>query len=219
MIGHKALLANLVGISLVITPCFLKASPHSQERNNEERGSRRITTIYPEAIGSFSGSTTNINKEYKNYKGKEKISNDEESISYTDSSGSITFPRTYMDSTNDHESSSQKKAYVLSIDGGGIRGIIPAYVLQHLEEELNLVLKKRIRDEINRELKQSILHDELEKWNTFLPECIDIPIEARLAQVFDFMAGTSIGGIIVLGLNVPSDEDAKMARHAASKLF
>ena len=57
-------------------------------------------------------------------------------------------------------SSEQKSVKVLSVDGGGIRGIIPAIVLSELQ--------KRIGKDL---------------W-----------------QVFDLMAGTSTGGIIVLGI-------------------
>jgi patatin-like phospholipase/acyl hydrolase len=52
---------------------------------------------------------------------------------------------------------------ILSIDGGGIRGIIPARVLQYVEEVT----------------------------------------QARVADLFDFVAGTSTGGILALGLTVP----------------
>lgn len=51
---------------------------------------------------------------------------------------------------------------ILSIDGGGIRGIIPVMVLDALEK----AIQKKEGD------------------------------QARLADYFDFIAGTSIGGII-----------------------
>ncbi|MFT4314919.1 MAG: patatin-like phospholipase family protein [Wolbachia pipientis] len=50
--------------------------------------------------------------------------------------------------------------YILSVDGGGIRGIIPAMILAEIE--------KRTRK--------------------------------RIAEIFDLMAGTSTGGIVVAGL-------------------
>ncbi len=56
---------------------------------------------------------------------------------------------------------------ILSIDGGGIRGIIPALVLAEIER-----LSKR-------------------------PAC----------ELFDLIAGTSTGGIIALGVTVPSDAE------------
>ena len=50
---------------------------------------------------------------------------------------------------------------ILSIDGGGIRGIIPAIVLKEIEKETS-------RD---------------------------------TAEIFDFIAGTSTGGLLALGLS------------------
>jgi patatin-like phospholipase/acyl hydrolase len=57
---------------------------------------------------------------------------------------------------------------VLAIDGGGIRGIVPALILAWIEEHL-----------AGRQHKK------------------------RLCDVFDVMAGTSTGGLIVLGLSSP----------------
>ena len=54
---------------------------------------------------------------------------------------------------------------ILSIDGGGIRGIIPALVMATIEERTG----------------------------------------RRAAELFDFFAGTSTGGIIALALNVPNE--------------
>lgn len=61
----------------------------------------------------------------------------------------------------------RKKIRVLVIEGGGVRGIIPATILEKMEEELRAECGK----------------------------------EARIAHCFNLMAGTSTGGIIVLGLN------------------
>lgn len=55
------------------------------------------------------------------------------------------------------------KIKILSIDGGGIRGIIPAVVLQYIEAEL----KRKTKNE-----------------------------NARIADYFDLVAGTSIGGML-----------------------
>jgi uncharacterized protein len=55
---------------------------------------------------------------------------------------------------------------ILSIDGGGIRGIIPAYILSKMEEQ------------------------------TKKPLC----------EIFDLIAGTSVGGILALGLTTPNDQ-------------
>ena len=57
---------------------------------------------------------------------------------------------------------------ILSIDGGGIRGLIPALVLRHLRD--------RLRERGNRK---------------------------DFHEIFDLMAGTSTGGLIVIGLSAP----------------
>ncbi|KAF8765562.1 hypothetical protein HU200_008429 [Digitaria exilis] len=64
---------------------------------------------------------------------------------------------------------------VLSIDGGGVRGIIPATILVQLEAELRK---------------------------------LDGP-EARIADYFDVIAGTSTGGLITAMLATPPDKDKK----------
>jgi patatin-like phospholipase/acyl hydrolase len=60
---------------------------------------------------------------------------------------------------------------VLSIDGGGVRGIIPGTILAFLEEKL---------------------------------QELDGP-EARLANYFDVIAGTSTGGLVTAMLTAPND--------------
>ncbi|MGI2299016.1 patatin-like phospholipase family protein [Candidatus Cardinium hertigii] len=60
--------------------------------------------------------------------------------------------------------------YVLSVDGGGIRGIIPAIILAEIQKRLT-------------------------NFNKSLPE------------VFDLMAGTSTGGIIVAGLSKKNSQN------------
>ncbi|CAH1449492.1 unnamed protein product [Lactuca virosa] len=62
---------------------------------------------------------------------------------------------------------------VLSIDGGGIRGLIPAIILDFLENEL-----KRIDGE-----------------------------DARIADYFDVIAGTSTGGLITAMLTAPDEKE------------
>ena len=54
---------------------------------------------------------------------------------------------------------------VLSIDGGGIRGVIPATILSEIENRTH----------------------------------------ARVAELFDLVAGTSTGGILACGLTIPGD--------------
>src|SRR6056297_531383 len=59
---------------------------------------------------------------------------------------------------------------ILSIDGGGIRGYIPALVLAEVERRLNRLGKQK-----------------------------------PLGTMFDFIAGTSTGSIITLGLSAPKE--------------
>ncbi|XP_060199482.1 patatin-like protein 2 [Lycium barbarum] len=65
-----------------------------------------------------------------------------------------------------------KHVTILSIDGGGIRGIIPATVLEYLESQLQ-------------ELDGA---------------------DARLADYFDIIAGTSTGGLVTAMLTAPNKE-------------
>lgn len=66
---------------------------------------------------------------------------------------------------------------VLSIDGGGVRGIIPLTVLSYIEEHTG----------------------------------------KSVSEIFDFMAGTSTGGIITLALSVP--KDGGRPKYSASELL
>lgn len=67
---------------------------------------------------------------------------------------------------------------ILSLDGGGIRGVIEASLLAEMEEEL----------------------------------------EKPISQVFDMIVGTSTGGILALGLSVPTD-DGVSPRYRARDLL
>lgn len=62
---------------------------------------------------------------------------------------------------------------ILSIDGGGIKGIIPGIILGYLESEL---------------------------------QALDGP-EARIADYFDVIAGTSTGGLVTTMLTAPNEEN------------
>jgi patatin-like phospholipase/acyl hydrolase len=73
---------------------------------------------------------------------------------------------------------------ILSLDGGGIRGIIPGQILVTLETKLQ---------------KKSGNPD------------------ARIADYFDFFAGTSTGGILTCILLCPSATDPKKARFSAKE--
>lgn len=81
----------------------------------------------------------------------------------------------------------ENKTKILAIDGGGIRGIIPAMVLTELEKKL----KEKYGDE-----------------------------GKSISDVFDFIAGTSTGGLIALGLTAPKDIDVPSSRpkYSASDL-
>ena len=80
-----------------------------------------------------------------------------------------------------------KKARILSLDGGGIRGIIPATVLEYIGNKF------------------------IEKTNN---------PNARLADLFDFIIGTSTGGILTcfyLTPNPEKGEDQPLSKYKASK--
>src|SRR6187455_2166280 len=71
---------------------------------------------------------------------------------------------------------------ILSIDGGGIRGIVPGQILVNLERKL----KEQSGDS-----------------------------NARLADYFDFMAGTSTGGILTCIYLFPNPSDPYRPRFSA----
>ena len=71
---------------------------------------------------------------------------------------------------------------VLCIDGGGIRGLIPAVILAYIEQHMKCVLKEQL--------------------------CNDKAVDQlRIADYFDLIAGTSTGGIIALGLTKPDSSE------------
>lgn len=73
---------------------------------------------------------------------------------------------------------------ILCIDGGGIRGIVPAILLRTLEEKLQRLTKNP---------------------------------HARLSNFFDFMAGTSTGGILTCLYLTPSDSPDKFSKYSAAE--
>ncbi len=80
-----------------------------------------------------------------------------------------------------------KKVRILSIDGGGIRGILPGIVLTRIEEKLQEKLKNP---------------------------------ELRIADMFDFMAGTSTGGILSLAYLTPNKKNRpKLTAQEAVNLY
>ncbi len=80
---------------------------------------------------------------------------------------------------------------ILSLDGGGIRGILTSKVLEALEEKVN---------------------DQYAKKHGAPREK---PI--RLGEYFDMVAGTSTGGILACILLCPSDDDPTYPRFSASE--
>lgn len=80
-----------------------------------------------------------------------------------------------------------KKVRILSIDGGGIRGILPGIVLSQLEKKL----QKKVKDP-----------------------------KLRLSDMFDFMAGTSTGGILTLAYLTPNKKNRpKLTASEAVNLY
>ena len=79
---------------------------------------------------------------------------------------------------------------ILSIDGGGIRGIIPGQILVRLEEKLNNKLKEK---------------------------GIDNP-DARVADYFDLIAGTSTGGILTCAYLCPHPGDKEKSKFTAREV-
>lgn len=80
---------------------------------------------------------------------------------------------------------------MLSLDGGGIRGIITAQILTLLEDKINEQYEKRYNEKPERPL--------------------------RIAQFFNFIAGTSTGGILTCALLMPDKEDPHYPRFSAQE--
>lgn len=87
--------------------------------------------------------------------------------------------------------SEKKNTRLLSLDGGGIRGILTASILAALEDKLNENFKKMHGREPKRPL--------------------------RLAQFFDLLAGTSTGGILSLALLTPHADDPCYPKYSAKE--
>lgn len=82
---------------------------------------------------------------------------------------------------------------VLSIDGGGIRGIIPAILIENIESRVNAILQ---REELIGEQETLVT-----------------------ADIFDLIAGTSVGGMIALALATPNDQGQPPPAHNISERF
>lgn len=89
------------------------------------------------------------------------------------------------------------KLWILSIDGGGIRGLIPAYILQYMEERVEYEVREKLRQRVSHDLGYDVSASHFPPCPVYLSHC------------FDIMAGTSTGGIICLGLNIPQDGEER----------
>ena len=90
---------------------------------------------------------------------------------------------------------SKKVVRILSIDGGGIRGLIPAIMLNEIETRTAQIEIQAAENE-NRDpdVRQG-------KNGAFIPT----------SELFDLIAGTSTGGILALGLTMPNDVTVRRA--------
>ena len=75
----------------------------------------------------------------------------------------------------------QPTRYILTVDGGGIRGLMPALILRSLEQRIAAICAARGT------------------------------VVKPLYQYFDLMGGTSTGGIIVAGLSAPGGKPGEAA--------
>lgn len=83
------------------------------------------------------------------------------------------------------EEKEERPVNVLSVEGGGTRGIIPLVFLSEAEKEVKEQTKKHI------------------------PAC----------EIFDLMAGSSIGGTIVAGLTLPRKDDPTQPMFTATQML
>ena len=98
---------------------------------------------------------------------------------------------------------SEKKVIpVLSIDGGGIRGIIPAIILRYIERRTFVKIRAKINCLESDERRES-LKSELSKLIMTEGKTKYIPT----SELFDMIAGTSTGGILALALVQPNENE------------
>lgn len=95
-----------------------------------------------------------------------------------------------------------KRVTVLCIDGGGVRGLIPATIIAFLEAELQVSMVTWFSGWLSATTSYSNLNSVL---FLVLLQKLDGP-EARIADYFDVIAGTSTGGLVTAMLTAPNKE-------------
>lgn len=99
----------------------------------------------------------------------------------------------------------KKKVRILSIDGGGIRGILPAVTLEYLEQGLRKALRARITADLPAEdLDNGALETAL--------------ADVRISDFFDLIAGTSTGGILTCLYLCPDPADERHRTYDAGRI-
>ena len=109
--------------------------------------------------------------------------------------------------------SKRKTFNILSIDGGGIRGIIPAMLLAEIEGRTLHNIRALI-DSNSTEEEGKRLHTEVSEMVMTHNKKEFIPV----SKLFDLVTGVSTGGILALALTVPDTNDENRARYTAEKL-
>ena len=110
---------------------------------------------------------------------------------------------------------SVKQKTVLSIDGGGIRGIIPAMILAKIESQTLDNIRELIQKSTDKtEEEKAVLHAEvkdkvkIKDGKEFMPT----------AELFHLIAGTSTGGILALALTMRDPNAPKQPQYTAEEL-
>ena len=104
---------------------------------------------------------------------------------------------------------------VLSIDGGGIRGIIPARILAKIEKRTLCIIRGLIENATDqRDDEKAALHATVDgmvktrNGEEFIPT----------ATLFTLIAGASTGGILALALTKPVRNDSQQPQYTAKEL-